>query len=197
MAGQGRPAGINELARPALEIAPRIGIDPLDRTRDVGQLLREIGEGIMPRPRIDLAAGLFVLRAVDGEYAFEPQRGRRSGERGERHAIVEHVVEPADAARPRLDRQFGLDQPLVVAVARAQHQAMLAQFDRLRVAVSRQVADAQGRLFALHVAYRLRFCSRAWLACRPGPSQGPADARTRAPLTFPLFTASMPIGRPL
>ncbi len=59
-------------------------------------------------------------------------------------------------------------QALVVAIARAQHHAVLAELHRLRIAISRQVADAQGRLFALHVACRLHFPSRRMVSLSRG-----------------------------
>src|SRR5208337_2089998 len=55
----------------------------------------------MARARIDFAAGRIVLPPVNGEAALDDERRRRPGERGQSHAIVEGVVEPADAGRWR------------------------------------------------------------------------------------------------
>ena len=77
-------------------------------------------------------------------------------ERSQSDAIVERIVEPAKPLGPGLDDQLGEIRALVVPVARAHHQAMLAEFDRLLVPVDRHMADIQNGLLRLQNS-RLRF----------------------------------------
>src|SRR5215211_2480120 len=73
--------------------------------------------------------------SAQADLAFEAQLAAPPREARCRNAVSEHVMHPTEVSRVRRDGELGLDQPLVVAVARAKHHAMLAKGDRLPVAV--------------------------------------------------------------
>src|SRR5271170_2703344 len=64
-------------------------------------------------------------------------------EGGDRHRIVEHVVQPGERRGLGPDLEPGLEQAEVMTVARAEHHAMLAERDRLGIAVGRDVIHGQ------------------------------------------------------
>ena len=88
-------------------------------------------------------------RAVEAQHVVPPLEARQ------RDAVAEHVVQPAQRDRLRLDDQPRLDQPLIVAVARPEHHAMLAERDRLAVAIGRDVTDREQLASALAVRVRV------------------------------------------
>src|ERR1700751_4410106 len=94
---------------------------------------------------------------VEANDTLDAQFLRASGEAGDRHAITKDVVYPADIGRFRRDDELGVEQFLVVAVARSQHHAVFAERDRLLVAVSGEVAHGDDEHSpCLLWSYRLR-----------------------------------------
>src|SRR5215469_11154110 len=75
--------------------------------------------------------------------ALETQPRCPSGESPNRDAVAEDVVHPPDVGRFWRDHQLRLKQLLVVAVPRPQHHAVLAEEDRLLVAVGRDVPNSK------------------------------------------------------
>src|SRR3954464_6423366 len=82
---------------------------------------------------------------VEAEGALEAQLARAAREARDRDAVAEDVVDPAELSRLGGDVQPRLEEPLVVALARAQQHPVLAEGDRLPVAVGRHVADGANR----------------------------------------------------
>ena len=64
-------------------------------------------------------------------------------ERGDGDRIVEDVVQPAQTRRARQDVEFRAHQPQIVALARAEHHAMLAELDRFRIAIDRDMPHGE------------------------------------------------------
>ena len=60
-------------------------------------------------------------------------------------AVPEDVVDPAYAARLRVDSEVATQQPLIIAVARPEHQVMLAETHRPPVVVGRDMPYAEDR----------------------------------------------------
>ncbi len=67
---------------------------------------------------------------VKADAGFEAQFRGRVRNFNERDTIAEDVVDPADIAGFRIDRQGRGEKPLVVAVPRPEHQPMFAKVHR-------------------------------------------------------------------
>src|SRR5689334_16606091 len=80
---------------------------------------------------------------VETDRALEPQFLSPAREAGDRDAIAEDVVDPAQLGWFWRDHEPRLEQLLVVAVARPEHHPMLAKRDRLLVGIGRHVPDGQ------------------------------------------------------
>jgi hypothetical protein len=63
----------------------------------------------------------------------------------DRDAVAEHVVDRAQRHRLRLDRKVALEHAKIMAVARAQHDAVFAERHRTGVAVYGLVMNRQSR----------------------------------------------------
>jgi hypothetical protein len=81
-----------------------------------------------------------VVQPHDAAHA---QLARAVIKAGDADAVAEHIMQPADLRWRGLDVEPCLDDPLVMAFAGAQQHPMLAEGDRLPVAVGRQVADIE------------------------------------------------------
>jgi hypothetical protein len=130
----------------------------LEQAAEIDAVAARIDERIEFRLRRDRKHRTFDAVAFDDERAGDGQPRRRRLEFDQRDGIAEHVVHPAGDARRR-QRQLGRHQPQVVAVARAQHQPVLAEADRARVLVLGGVTDGQkfhrGLLVAAPIACNL------------------------------------------
>jgi hypothetical protein len=82
---------------------------------------------------------------IEADAAFEAKLRRSFGETSDSDAVSEHVVHPMERRRFGRDGERSLDQTLVVAVARPEHDPVLAERNRLAVAVGRDVADGEDR----------------------------------------------------
>jgi hypothetical protein len=71
--------------------------------------------------------------AVETKFRSRVAEGR-NGDR-----IVENVMQPAKFRRARLYVQSGTNEAEIIALAWAKHHTMLAQFDRFRVIVDRDM----------------------------------------------------------
>ena len=143
LSGRRRAPRQQELAHPAVDLAGRVGISARDRRHQVGHLLGIVDEGIGLRPRLGAEIRHVVGVMVDANRALEPQFRRPRLEPRQRDAVAERVVDPVDVRRLRRDAQARVDQPLVVAVARAEHHAMVAERDRPAIAVGGDVTDRE------------------------------------------------------
>src|SRR5271169_6223660 len=148
-----------ELPGPAIDLALRIEILPLDRAQQIGHFVGAVSERVSLRILLDLEVEGISRRVVETNYTLDAQLLRPSGEASDRNAITEDVVHPADIGGFRGDDELGVEQLLVVAVARPQHHAVLAERDRLLIAVDGDVANGDDlhRLCLLR-SYRLRLC---------------------------------------
>jgi hypothetical protein len=78
---------------------------------------------------------------LDPRMAVEAQPVGAHVEARDCNGIAEHIVQPALLDWRRIDLQPALDQPLVMAFPRADHQAMLAECDRLTETVGGHMMD--------------------------------------------------------
>ena len=143
--GRGRTLVVEKIQRPCRQLAVGIAILRRDELNEVGKLLVvvekwiEIG-GIIRRQREFL--GRIVL---DRRRADERQGVGALVEGRDRDAVAEHIMDPAQRHRPRLDLEIARQHAQIVAVARAQHDAMLAERDRVRIAIFGLVMNRQER----------------------------------------------------
>ncbi len=180
LAGRGRAPLAQELAHPALELPLGIGIAPLDRGQEIRQLVRLIRERVGLGVFLDLEVGGSRRRVVEPHPALEAQLARLPGEACDRDAVPERVVDPAEMRRLGRDLDLGRDELLVVAVARPEHHAMLAEGDRPAVAIGRDVADRKDRhLASAYTSPRSAHLKRQWRA-RPVPACGSSARGRRA-----------------
>ena len=135
----------DEGARPGIDLMARIRPLPLDRAGEVGHVLRPVAEWVMRGVRGEGEDRGVLGGMIEGDAAFEGQGLGAAGERRHRDAVAEHVEQPAQARGLRGDAEGRLDQALVVAVARAEHDPMLAERDRAAIAIDRAVTDGQDR----------------------------------------------------
>ena len=137
------PWRCQELVRPAIDLAGRVEILPLDRAQQVGLLLGAVGKRIRPRVILELKIERQHHRVVESDRTVEAQFRRAAGKPRQRDAISEYVVNPAQVGRLRGNDEIGVEQPLVVAVPRPQHHAVLAERHRLLVPVGRHMMDGE------------------------------------------------------
>src|SRR5216684_1411655 len=141
--GVGWPVPAQELARPAVELVIGVEVLPLDAADEVGHLLGAVGERIGAGVLVDAKSGRIDRRMVETNGADEAQLLGAATEARDGDAIAEDVVYPAQIRRLRRDSDRRLDQPLIIAVARPEHDPVLAQGDRPLVAVGGDVVDVE------------------------------------------------------
>ena len=110
---------------------------------EVRHLFRAVAEGIGPGGFLDIVVVNVRVRMIETNSAFEPKLRGTVGEARDVEVVAERILGPADARRRGGDHELRVDQALVMAVARTQHHAMLAEADRLPVLVGRDVLDGQ------------------------------------------------------
>jgi hypothetical protein len=130
-------------AGPAVDQVVRVGVVPFLGPAEVHRVLGRIAEREARRVRLELDRLQRRGKVLGAETGLEHQLRARLREADQRDRIAEHVVQPAHRARRRLDRQRGVDQPQVVAVARPGHQAVLAELHRVAIAVGGPVPDVE------------------------------------------------------
>ena len=84
-------------------------------------------------------------RVIKPDPALEAKLLGSVREACDRDAVPKHIVHPMQRRRFGRDGDGGLDQPLVVAVARPEHDPMLTKCDWLAIAVGCDVADREDR----------------------------------------------------
>ena len=143
--GRRRPLGVEKFSRPGRQLAIGIAILRRHELLQVGKFFVVVEErieigGIIRRERE------LLLRIVLDRHG----RGERQGvgalvEGRDRDAVAEHVVDPAQPHRLRRDIEAAGQHPQIMAVARAQHDPVLAERHRTVVAINGLVVDGQER----------------------------------------------------
>ncbi len=147
VAQQGAQAGLahrtHESARPGFDLAARIGMLPLHRLRQVRQVVGAVvhGQGRPVAVVAVQAAESRLRRMLQPDLAVEADDVGAALEARDADAVAEHVMDRAHHRRVRRNRQVRRQQPLVIALQRPQHHAMLAERHRVAVAVGSQVSD--------------------------------------------------------
>jgi len=132
--GQGALLAGGEAAGPGIDEAGRVRQLALGEAGEVRRLLRRVGEGVVFRCRIERGARQGGAGGVVGELQLRGDReavgaqGLRPGQVAD--GVAEDVMRPACGLRRRVDREGGCVQAQVVAVLRADHQAVRAEGDR-------------------------------------------------------------------
>ena len=137
-----------ELARPAVDAARRIGVAALDRAQKVGHVVAAVGEGEGRPRRRDRLVGVGHERrrvVLQHDLALETEHVGAAVEPGDADAVAEDVVHIAQHHRLRRDHELRRQHPLIVALLRPHHHAMLADRDRLAVAIGGDVTDLENR----------------------------------------------------
>ena len=114
-----------------------------DVARKLGAFVRRVFERIGFGMIRDVFRAKISRRVIDADPAFDMKHRRALGEAGGRDVIAERIARPGNLAWRGRDREFGLQHLLVAIVARPQHHAMLAERDRLPVAIGRDVPDGE------------------------------------------------------
>ena len=82
---------------------------------------------------------------VEADVALEPKLGRLVREARDGDAVAEDIVDPPQSARRGIYLDPGVEEPLIIAVARPEHDPVLTEGDWLLVAVGRDVPDREKR----------------------------------------------------
>ena len=98
-----------------------------------------------PGKILDIGCAEASRRVVDMNGAFEAKLGGRVRETGGRDMIAKDVLRPGQLGRLGRDFQLGFEHLLVVVVARTQHQAVLAERDRLLIVIGCDVPEGENR----------------------------------------------------
>ena len=106
---------------------------------EVGPFVIRIVKRESVRAPLEGVVGKRGVYLFEGDRAVETKLGSRGVERGDGHRVVEDIVKPPKAGRPRHDVQLRADEPEIVALSRPEHHAMLAESYRFRVSVDRDV----------------------------------------------------------
>ena len=123
-----------------VEFARLIRVAALDRPGEVGQFVRVIGERIVSGSVLEQEFRFLDRDMLERDGALDFETPGLAGEVGNRNAIVEDVVNPAEPVRTRRDLEARMEQPLIVAVARAQHHPMLAEPHRRCIGIGREMS---------------------------------------------------------
>ena len=116
-----------------------------DEAREIGLVVRRVGERIGSGKIRDIGCAEAGRRVVEANGAFEAKlRGPVREMRG-RDVIAEDIPRPGDWLGSGVMSSVGFEHRLVVVVARTQHHAVLAERDRLPIMVGRDVPDGENR----------------------------------------------------
>ena len=143
--GRRRAFSVEKIARPRRQLAPGIAILRRDELPEVGKFLLVIEErieiGRIVRGQRELLGRVVLHRR--GRYEREVIRALV--ERRDRHGVAEHVMDPAQRHRLRRNLQFVRQHAQIMAVARAQHDAVFAERHGVRIAIFGLVVNRQER----------------------------------------------------
>ena len=166
------PLVADEAARPAVDDAVGVVMLALDRADQVGHVLRRISERIAPGVGLERDVVDRRRVVVEPRMGGDPQVRRGALEAGDGDGIAEHVVEPTQLGRSGVDVDPRVEQLLIIALARPDHQPVLAERHRLAIGVGRDMRDRQGR------ASGFRKCSQQTNPNRPRSSTRKALRRS-------------------
>src|SRR5665647_1364394 len=143
--GRGRAFRVEEIARPRRQLTLRIAILRRDELLEVGKLLVVVEErieigGVVRGQRELLGRIVLDGGGIDDRQDFGALVEGRDGD-----AVAEHVMDPAQRHRLRRDLEIVRQHPQIMAVARAQHDAVLAERHRAVVAIFGLVMNRQQR----------------------------------------------------
>jgi hypothetical protein len=136
---------IEELPRPGRQLAIRIAVIRRDELEQIRKLLFVVAEGVEVGGVLRRQRKFFRGLVLDGRRESEDQDVGPLVESRDRDAVAEHVVNPAQRHRLRLDPEIAGQHAQIVPVARPQHDPVLAERDGGRIAVYGLVVDRQAR----------------------------------------------------
>jgi hypothetical protein len=139
----GAVLAFQKLLGPAAHRGVGVGIVALDIARQVGRLFGEVGKGKFLRIFLDRGQLRQKAKMFQPNGAVELEPLSRAAELGDGNRIAERIVDPAHMGGG-VYRQSGMQQAQIVAVARPEHQAMLAQGHWGRIVVARAMVDLEG-----------------------------------------------------
>src|SRR5580704_8005493 len=167
----------------------------LDEGFEAGPIFRRVGKRIGAGKILYVGCAKAGGRMVETNSADKAQLAGPVGKRSSRHVIAESVPRPGQLPRFWRDFEFRCNQLLIVVVAWTQHHPMLAECDRLMIAIGRNVPDAENRhcrpkimdapatsIAAAILSTTCMFWATAWKA--PGRRERTAAGVTLAGLWF-------------
>jgi len=143
--GRRRPVGVEKPARPERQLTVRIAILRRDELLQVGKFLVVIEERIKIGGIIRGQREFLRRIVLDRRQRGERQRFGALVEGRDRHAVAEHVMDPAQRHRLRLDLEAAGQHAQIMAVTRTQHDAVFAKRHRMGVAIYGLVMNRQQR----------------------------------------------------
>ena len=93
------PVMTQKLPGPAVDLVLGIEVLPLDQPQQIGHVLGAIAERVARRVLLDLKIERVGRRVIETDDALKAQLRGAPGEAGDRDAIAEHVVDPAQFDR--------------------------------------------------------------------------------------------------
>ena len=126
---------------PRREIVRRV--IPGEGAGQIRALVIRVRERKVPSRGLEHVVGSRGLDVLERHRAVESQLRCLGIKAGDRDRVVEHIVQPAQFQRLRPDVELRVQQPQIVAGARAKHHAVLTEPHRLRVRVGGDVPDGQ------------------------------------------------------
>ena len=120
---------LKETSDPSIELAMGVGVVALDHSSEVRHFFRVVGERIVPCSVLQQDFRPLERRVLQCKTALDPEARCTSREVRDCYTIVEDVVDPPQSLRAGLNIESCFDEPLIVAIARAQHHPVLSQPD--------------------------------------------------------------------
>lgn len=96
-----------------------------------------------PRVFLDAKVGSVLRRMFETNDGLEFQRGGRRRKIDQRYAIPKDVMNPSGLGGFRRDRETRIDQTLIEAIARPEHQLMQSWPHRIFVTIGRRVMNRE------------------------------------------------------
>ena len=99
----------------------------------------------MPRSILEHELGFFGRDMFKRDVALDPEASGLPPEVGDGDGIVEDVVNPSETMGLGFNFEPGIEKPLILAAARAQHHPVLSQPNGRNIGVGRHMVDRQYR----------------------------------------------------
>src|ERR1700722_16308833 len=139
----GRAVFAEERSAPAID--RRMRRQRLDEKFETGEIVRRVGKRIGAGTIRYIGGAKAGRRMVETNSADKAQLAGPAAKMSGRHVIAEAVPRPGQLLRAGRDFELCLNHPLIVVVAWTQHHPVLAECDRLMIAIGRDVPDAENR----------------------------------------------------